>query len=396
MSTRAFAAWQLAGLTLPNRFVKAATFEGRTQGGEPSESLVAFHAGIARGGTALTTVAYCAVAPDARTFPDQIVVNEATMPGLRRLAGSVHEAGGLVSAQLAHAGSFSRLKRPLGQRSRGPSVTINDYGLLAGEPIAGAMRPQDFDAVVAQYAATAVRLMTAGFDALEIHMGHGYLLSQFISPATNRRTDAYGGSLVNRMRLPLRVLEAVRAAVGDDMPLIAKLNLDDGLPGGVHVNNSIEACNMLGAGVINAVELSGGFVSRSPMYLFRGESPLPEMIRNEPSAIFRFFFRLAGPKLFPSMPFEPLYFLEQARRVRQAVDVPLIYLGGVSSGDDVRRVLDEEGFDAVALGRTLLHDAGFVERLRADARAASGCTHCNRCVGLLDAPGGIRCTLVQG
>jgi 2,4-dienoyl-CoA reductase-like NADH-dependent reductase (Old Yellow Enzyme family) len=301
-----------------------------------------------------------------------------------------------VSAQLAHAGSFSRLKRPLGQRSRGPSVTINDYGLLAGEPIAGAMRPQDFDAVVAQYAATAVRLKTAGFDALEIHMGHGYLLSQFISPATNRRTDAYGGSLVNRMRLPLRVLEAVRAAVGDDMPLIAKLNLDDGLPGGVHVNNSIEACNMLGAGGINAVELSGGFVSRSPMYLFRGESPLPEMIRNEPSAIFRFFFRLAGPKLFPSMPFEPLYFLEQARRVRQAVDVPLIYLGGVSSGDDVRRVLDEEGFDAVALGRTLLHDAGFVERLRADARAASGCTHCNRCVGLLDAPGGISCTLVQG
>ncbi|WP_395407537.1 NADH:flavin oxidoreductase [Pseudoduganella sp. UC29_106] len=392
MTAAALQPFKLAGLTLHNRIVKAATFEGRTPGGEPGPELAAFHARFAKGGTALTTVSYCAVSPDARTFEDQLYLHEGVFGGIKALAEAVHAEGGAVSGQLAHCGGFKRNTPVEARRPLGPSGGINQYGLLSGVPLSGAMGKEDFARVVRQYGESAHLLRRAGFDALEIHMGHGYLLSQFLSPASNRRTDEYGGSLPNRMRFPLQVLAAVRAVVGDDFPILCKINLADGFDGGMTLDDCVQACRLLEQGGIDAIELSGGYVSRTPMYLFGGGgSPLPAMIRAEASSLHRLMLRLGGGKLFPSLPYRDLYFLEQARRVRDAVQVPLVYLGGASSAAHIETAL-AAGFDLVALGRALLYDPDLCRRLASEPEYQSGCTHCNGCVASMALPGGTRCT----
>jgi len=372
---------RLAGLALRNRVIKTATFEGMCPGGIPGADLAAHHARMARGGVGLTTVAYCGVSPDGLTFADQMWMHEGIFSQLRGLAEAVHREGGAISAQLAHCGFFSRTRPQNIPRPRGPSAGINQYGLFSGVPFAGAMG--------------AAVVKRAGFDAVEIHMGHGYLLSQFLSPATNRRSDAYGGSLDNRLRLPLEVLAAVREAVGEDFPILAKLNLSDGFAGGLEIDDCCYAARRLAEHGLNALVMSGGFTSRSPMYLFRGESPLAQMIPLEPNPLQRTAMKWFGGRLFSSLPYTEMYFLDQARRVRQATDMPLVYLGGVSQRDSLQRAM-AEGFDFVALGRALLRDPDLVKRVRSQGEAyANGCNHCNQCVASMALPGGIRCVLNQ-
>lgn len=388
-----FAPAHLAGLDLRNRVIKTATFEGMCPGGKPGGDLAEHHARMARGGVALTTVAYCGVSPDGLTFPDQMWMHEGIFAQLRHLASAVHREGGAVSAQLAHCGFFSRT-RPLNiPRPRGPSACVNPYGLFSGVPFSGAMTAADIRKTLDEYRAAAAFVKRAGFDAIEIHMGHGYLLSQFISPATNRRGDAYGGSLENRMRLPLEVLAVVREAVGDDFPILAKLNLSDGFKGGLEIDESCRAAQMLAANGLNALVMSGGFTSRAPMYLFRGESPLAQMIPLERNPLQRTAMKWFGGSLFASMPYAEMYFLEQARRVRQATDMPLVYLGGVSSRESLLQVM-QQGFDFAAMGRALLRDPDLVRNLQVQGDAyENGCTHCNQCVASIARPGGIRCAL---
>lgn len=390
---RSFEPFKLAGLQLRNRYVKTATFENRSPGGRVGWQLAQFHREVAAGGTALSTVAYCGVSADARTFEEELVVSEETVPALRAVADAVHAEGGAVSGQLAHCGSFSRARPTLQRRPLGPNGGINAYGLLSGVPFMGAMQADDFTRTAADYARSARLLVRqAGFDALEIHMGHGYLLSQFISQTINRRTDAYGGSLANRMRFPLQVVSAVREAVGDQVPLLAKINLSDGVPG-AGTGEAAAVAGLLERAGIDAIVMSGGLVDRSSMYLFRGESPLKQMIALEKNPAMRLAMRLAGPRGFPSMPFEPLYFREQALRVREAVRVPLAYLGGVTSGEDVARLM-RDGFDLVCIGRALLREPGMVNRMREDASYRSPCDHCNQCVSTIAHPRGTHCVRI--
>ncbi|MGH8354773.1 MAG: NADH:flavin oxidoreductase [Pseudomonas sp.] len=383
---------RLAGLSLRNRVFKTATFEGMCPGGVPGDALIAHHARLARGGVGLTTVAYCGVSPDGLTFPDQMWMHDGIFPQLQRLTAAVHAEGGAVSAQLAHCGGFSRNKPRTIPRPKGPSAGINQYGLFSGIPFTGAMTAQDIAKTLDEYAQAAAFVKRAGFDAIEIHMGHGYLLSQFISPASNKRRDAYGGALENRMRLPLEVLAAVRAAVGEDFPVLAKLNLSDGFAGGLSLEESCRAAQLLERAGLNAIVMSGGSVSRSPMYLFRGDSPLAAMVRLEKNPLQRAAMKLFGGALFPAMPYEELYFLEQARQMRQATRLPLVYLGGVSSAASMGRLM-REGFDFIAMGRALLNDPGLLERVRGEQTHRSACTHCNLCVASMALPGGVRCAL---
>ncbi|WP_435605775.1 NADH:flavin oxidoreductase [Pseudomonas knackmussii] len=390
---KVFGPARLAGLQLRNRVIKTATFEGMCPGGMPGADLAEHHARMARGGVGLTTVAYCGVSPDGLTFADQMWMHEGVFAQLRHLTAAVHREGGAVSAQLAHCGFFSRTKPLNIPRPRGPSACINQYGLFSGVPFSGAMGAADIRKTLDEYRAAAAFVKRVGFDAIEIHMGHGYLLSQFISPATNRRSDAYGGLLEKRMRLPLEVLAAVREAVGDDFPILAKLNLSDGFKGGLEIEESCRAAQLLAAGGLNALVMSGGFTNRAPMYLFRGESPLAQMIPLERNPLQRTAMKWFGGSMFASMPYEELYFLEQARRMRQATDMPLVYLGGVSSRDSLAQAL-QEGFDFVAMGRALLRDPDLVRNLQAQGEHyENGCTHCNQCVASIARPGGIRCAL---
>lgn len=383
---------QLGALRLRNRIFKAATYEGMSPGGVASPKLESLHRDVARGGTALTTVAYCAVSPDGRTFADQLFLRPESLAPLRALTTTVHAEGGLAGLQLAHAGFFSKLRRSDGSPPRGPSATFNAYGTGAGLPWAGAMTIADIRAVIQAFADSARVARDLGFDALELHLGHGYLLSQFLSPATNRRTDDYGGNLRNRARLPLEVVRAVRDAVGSDVALLAKINLDDGFKGGATVEDAVELSRALEhQGALDALVLSGGFTSRSAFYLLRGGLPLGELAAAQKTALERISMRVAGPFLVKPYPFTPRFFAPLARQIRDAVQMPLVALGGHLTRDDLRDARDD-GFDFIALGRALIADPDLPERMSAGEMERSRCVSCNRCIPQADL-GGVRCVL---
>lgn len=382
---------RLGALQLRNRIVKTATYEGMTPHGAPSPALVKHHVDLARGGVGMTTVAYCAVSPNGRTFAEQMWMRDAILPALAELTSAVHAEGAAVSLQLGHCGYFSRNSELPGGRSLGPSRRINEYGLLAGVPLSRAMDEGDLAATASDFAAAAARAKGAGFDAVEIHFGHGYLLSQFLSPSTNRRRDRYGGTLENRLRFPMEALAAVRGAVGPEFPVIVKTNLRDGFRGGLELEEAVVVCQTLEAAGVAAIELTGGFTSRTPFYLFRGRAPLKEMIEVEKSRLQRVVLRLFGPGVIRSYPFEELFFLPLARRIRQEVRVPLILLGGALSTENLETAM-REGFDFVAMGRALIADPDLVDRMTEGRAERSRCNSCNKCVAEMDRDG-VRCVL---
>lgn len=382
----------LGSLNLRNRILKTATFEGLTPHGVPSPALRKHHVDLARGGVGLTTVAYCAVSPNARTFAEQMWMREEVLPALSELTAAVHAEGGAVSLQLGHCGYFSRNSELPGGRSLGPSRRLNEYGLLAGVPLSRAMTEADLVQTASDFALAAARAKGAGFDAVEVHFGHGYLLSQFLSPAVNKRCDAYGGPLENRLRFPMQVIANVRSAVGPDFPVIVKTNLHDGFRGGLELDDAVAVCRALECAGVAAIELTGGFTSRTPFYLLRGPAPLKEMIEVEKSRLQRLVLRWFGPGIIRGYPFEQLFFLPMAKKVRESVGIPLILLGGALSTENLETAM-REGFDFVAMGRALIADPDLVLRM-ADGRAErSRCTSCNKCVAEMDRGGGVRCVL---
>jgi len=391
---RALTPITLADLRLRNRVIKTATFEGMSPGGVPSAKLVEHHVALARGGVGMTTLAYCAVSPHGRTFADQLVMSAELVEQLRPLTEAVHAEGAAAAIQLGHCGGFSK---DLEQRRHsppgplGPSRAINLYGVLSGLVFTKKMGPAELDAVVEQFAIAAARAREAGFDAIELHLGHGYLLSQFLSPAINRRRDQYGGSLDNRLRLPLRVVRAVREAVGPRVPILCKTNLRDDIRGGLEVDESIEIARALEREGVDALVLSGGIVSKSAFYLLRGDRPLREMIAVENKPAQRMALRLFGPQVIAAHPFEELFFLPLARQVRAAVNMPLCLLGGIVSRDNLETAM-AEGFELAAMGRALIENPNFVRDLEAGLVTRSACTHCNVCVAEMDR-GGVRCVL---
>lgn len=378
---------RIGPLTLRNAFVRTAMSEGMSPGGRVSDALVAHHAAMARAGVALTTVAYGAVQPTGRTFDDQLLVTEDG--GLDALAAAVHAEGGAVSLQLTHCGGFS--KTPGQGAPLGPSSGWNPYGLAYGVPRIRAMTEDDMAETAAAFARAAVVARDAGIDAIELHCGHGYLLSQFLSPVINRRRDAYGGSLEHRLCFPLQVVEAIKDAVGDDLALLAKMNLADGVRGGSEVEDAIVIAQAFAAAGVHALVPSGGLVQRSAFFLMRGDVPIQAMARVESSALQRVSIRAFAPFLVRPWPYTPAFFFDASQQVQQAVDIPVGLLGGVDSADVVDRALDA-GFAFVVMGRALLADPDFIARFGAGERITSRCTHCNLCVATFD-DGGVRCVL---
>jgi 2,4-dienoyl-CoA reductase-like NADH-dependent reductase (Old Yellow Enzyme family) len=381
---------RIRGLALRNRLIKSATFEGKSDGGVPSPELMRLHERIGEGGVAMTTLAYCAAEADGRIHENQLYMHEGIRPELEELIGRVHATGAKVSGQLGHCGHFSKNRAFQGRRPLGPSRQINPLGLTAGLPFAGAISVAEIRERVAAFARAAAFMADVGFDAIEIHFGHGYAISQFISPRTNRRTDAYGGPLANRMRFGLEVLEAVRAAVGDDFPLLGKISMTDGVRGGTTVDDAVEIAGMLEAGGLDVIICSGGTSSMNPMLLFHGDSLLEGLLAQEKSRIMRLGMRMAGDRMFRHYPYRETYFLDSARRIRDRVQCGVCYIGGVCTGESIRRVMDA-GFDFIQLGRGLIYDPDFPKRVAEDPDHVNGCSHCNRCATLIDAPGGILC-----
>jgi len=387
---RCFSEANINGLTLRNRLIKAATFEGKSPDGIPSDSLISLHERIGQGGIGMTTLAYCAAESDGRLQRDMVYMHEGVRPELQRFIATLHATGARVSGQLGHCGAFTKNEEFSGGRPLGPSAGWNTLGLMHGLGRVAEMTTAQIAERVAVIGRAAAFMKDVGFDAIEIHFGHGYGISQFISPKTNKRKDDYGGSLHNRMRFALEVLAEVRAQVGDDYPLLGKISMTDGVPGGVTYEESVEIAALLEAGGIDVIICSAGTSSMNPMLLFHGDSLVPGLIEHEKSALMRIGLRLAAPFMFKRYPYEELYFLEHARAIRDRVQCGVCYIGGVCDNDSIRTVM-QEGFDFIQLGRALLYDPDMPIHAAAQPDYRNGCSHCNRCATLIEAPGGIQC-----
>jgi 2,4-dienoyl-CoA reductase-like NADH-dependent reductase (Old Yellow Enzyme family) len=366
-------AW-LGPVELRNRVIKAATFEGMTPHGLVTDELIEFHLRPVRGGAGMTTVAYCAVSPEGRTDRHQIWMRPEAVPGLRRLADAVHAEGAAVSAQIGHAGPVAN---PVSNRlpALGPSRRPSPLGLRMIKAASAA----DLHRITRAHAEAALVARDAGFDAVELHFGHNYLVSSFFSPRLNRREDRFGGSLANRARLARDIARAVRDAAGGQLAIIAKLNMDDGVPGGFWLDESVQVARWLEAdGSVDALELTAGSSLLNPMYLFTGDAPVREFAAQFPAPA-RVAIRLAGSRFLRSYPYQEAYLLDRARQFRAALTMPLILLGGITRKQTMDLAM-AEGFAFVAMARALLREPDLLRRIQADPGARSLCIHCNKCM----------------
>jgi len=376
-----FSPAKLGPITLRNRTIKAATFEGRTPDALVTDDLIAYHRAPAAGGVGMTTVAYCAVSPGGRTDGKQIWMRPEAVPGLRRLTDAIHAEGAAVSAQIGHAGPVAD--------SRSNKATalapVRFFNPIAMKFAKRATR-EDIDAVTAAHADAARYAIDAGFDAVEIHLGHNYLASSFLSPLINRRTDEFGGSLANRAKVARGVAMAVRAAVEKDGPapiaVTAKMNMADGVRGGINIDEALQTAKWLqDDGGLDAIELTAGSSLMNPMYLFRGDAPLKEFAATFAPPL-RWGMLMTGKKFLREYPYHDAYLLNDARQFRKELTLPLILLGGVTNRETMDLAM-AEGFDFVAMGRALLAEPDLINRIAADGDAHSVkslCDHCNKCM----------------
>ncbi|WP_107706019.1 NADH:flavin oxidoreductase [Nocardioides allogilvus] len=378
---------KLGPLTLRNRVIKAATYEGLSHKARVTQDLIDFHVGYAAGGVGMTTVAYCAVAREGRTDRHQILWTDEAMPGLRRLTEAVHAHGAAVSAQIGHGGPVASPKAN-GLPALSPTKHFHSTSLSWAQEASVA----DLTRITEAHAEAARRAIDAGFDAVEVHLGHNYLASSFLSPKINHRTDGYGGSLENRARFAREIMRAVRDAVGDKIAIIAKMNMDDGVPGGFWLDEAIPVAQWLEAdGSLDALELTAGSSLLNPMYLFKGDAPLKEFADVMPQPI-KLGVKLVGKRKLKAYPYTDAYLLEDSRQIRAAVKLPMILLGGITTKSVMDLAMDE-GFEFVAMARALLREPDLVNRIEKDASTPSLCNHCNKCMPTNFT--GTRCVLVQ-
>lgn len=373
-----FTPYKLGPIELRNRTIRSAAFEGMGRNNGPTEELFNYHRAVAKGGIGMTTVAYAAVCRSGISFDSQLWMREEIVPELKRLTDAVHAEGAKASIQLGHCGNMTH-RRTCGQMPIGASSGFNLYSPTFHRK----MNQKDIDEVVKAYG-DAVRLaMKAGFDAVEIHAGHGYLISQFLSPYTNHRHDRYGGSLDNRMNFMRECIREVVKAADGKIAVTAKLNTRDGFRGGQEVDELIEVAKELRRLGVDAITLSGGFVSRAPQYVMRGEFPTKAIAHYLPASQWwlKICLYIGSWAVCPTVTFKHLFFMEDALKFKAAMpDYPFIYVGGVTTGEDARKVL-ENGFPLFQMGRAVLEDTDFVNKLKADENHCSGCEHSNFCIG---------------
>lgn len=374
MDSLLFTPVTLGPLTLRNRSIRSAAFESMCPGNVPSPQLLDYHRSVAAGGVGMTTVAYAAVTRSGLSFDRQLWMRPEIVPGLRELTDAVHAEGAAASIQLGHCGNMSH-KSICGCLPVGASSGFNLYS----PTFVRGLRADELPEMAKAYGRSVGLAREAGFDAVEIHAGHGYLISQFLSPSTNHRKDEFGGTLANRMRFMEMVMEEVMKAAENDMAVLVKMNMRDGFRGGMELDESLQVARKLQELGAHALVLSGGFVSKAPMYVMRGEMPIRTMTHYMTCWWLKYGVRLVGKYMIPSVPFHEAYFLEDALKFREALDIPLVYVGGLVSRQKIEEVLNH-GFEAVQMGRALLNEPDFVNRMRREENARCNCRHSNYCI----------------
>lgn len=371
-----FTPGKIGPLMLRNRTIRAAAFESMCPDNAPSDMLYDYHKSVAAGGVGMTTLAYAAVTRSGLSFERQLLIRPEVIPGLRKITEAVHKEGAAASIQLGHCGNMSH-KDICGCTPISASSGINIYS----PTIVRGMKPSEIVAISKAFGHAVSMAREAGMDAVEIHAGHGYLISQFLSPYTNHRRDEYGGSLQNRMRFMKMCMDEVMKAADSDMAVLVKMNMRDGFKGGMELDETLEVARILqnecGA---QALILSGGFVSRAPMYVMRGAMPIRTLTYYMPAGWLPVCVRLFGRRMISTVPFREAYFLEDALKFRKALRIPLVYVGGLISREKIDEVLND-GFEFVSMARALLNDPAFVNHMKEDEKARCDCGHSNYCIG---------------
>ena len=365
-------------LTLRNRVIRSAAFENMAYGNSPSEDLYNYHTAVARGGVGMTTLAYASVSRSGLSFDGQLWMREEIVPGLKRITDAVHAEGAKCSIQLGHCGNMTH-RATCGCTPVGASGGFNIYS----PTFVRRLSREDIDQLVHDFGHAVNLAREAGFDCVEIHAGHGYLISQFLSPYTNHRHDEYGGSLENRMRFMRRVITRVMQEARDDMAVVVKMNMHDGFKGGMQEAECLEVARELERLGVHGIVLSAGFVSKAPMEVMRGAMPIRTMSHYMDTKKFwwlQLLLFFAGRMLIPTVPYKEAYFLEDAKKFRAAVKLPLIYVGGMVSLSKMEEVL-AAGFDGLQMARALIRDTDFVNKLHSGELTKSPCGHSNYCIG---------------
>lgn len=378
MESKIFTPCKIGPVTLRNRVIRSAAFENMAYNNSPSQDLFDYHTAVARGGVGMTTIAYAAVSRSGLSFNGQLWMRKEIVPELRKLTDAIHAEGAKASIQLGHCGNMTH-RSTCGCTPVGASGGLNLYS----PTFARALKKDQILSIVEDFGHAVQLAREAGFDCVEIHAGHGYLISQFLSPYTNRRKDEFGGSLDNRMRFMRLVINKVMEVAGDDMGVIVKMNMHDGFKSGMQEPECLEVAKELQRLGVHALVLSAGFVSKAPMEVMRGAMPLKTLAHYMDMKKFWWLkagLGIAGRQLIPTVPYKEAYFLEDAKRFRDQLSVPLIYVGGMVSKEGMEKVLDE-GFVALQVARALVHDTDFVNKIRNGECERSGCGHSNYCIG---------------
>ena len=377
MASTLFTPYQLGPITLRNRTIRSAAFENMAYGNKPSQDLYNYHTAVAKGGVGMTTVAYCSVNQSGVSFDGQLYIHDEIKEDLKRLTDGIHQQGAKASIQLGHCGNMTHFYTchcmPVGA-----STGFNLYS----PTLHRGLKKAEIKALVKDFGKAVDFCRECGFDCVEIHAGHGYLISQFLSPYTNRRTDEYGGSLENRMRFMNEVLAEVMEHAKDDMAVIVKTNMYDGFKSGLQVEDCIQVAKEIEKHKVHALVLTAGFVSKAPFVVMGGAMPIKTLVHYMNPLTFwwlRVSVRFFGHLMIPTVPFKELYFLETAKKFRQALSLPLIYVGGIMSRDNCEEALNS-GFDCVQIAHALVKDTEFVNKMQADEHYHSTCKRSNYCV----------------
>ena len=376
--SKLFTPYKLGSVTLRNRVIRSAAFESMGKDFSPTQALKDYHVSVARGGVGMTTVAYASINRSGISFNKQLWLRDEIIPSLRDLTDAVHAEGAAVGIQLGHCGNMTHWSTA----GSFPVSASNGFNLYS-PTFHRRLRKAEIAEFAKDFGKAVEVAYNAGFDSVEIHAGHGYLISQFLSPWTNRRRDEFGGSLENRMRFMKMCLEEImEAAAKTGTSVLVKHNMEDGFKSGIQIPESIEIAKEIEKYNVNGIVLSSGFVSRAPMAVMRGRIPTKTMSYymgwNE--WLQKIVVDLFGQWMIKQYDFEECFFLENAKKFRAALKGPLVYVGGLVSREGIERVLDE-GFEMVQMARALINDPAFVNKMmKGDITTRSGCDHKDYCI----------------
>jgi 2,4-dienoyl-CoA reductase-like NADH-dependent reductase (Old Yellow Enzyme family) len=353
---------EINGMKLANRFVRSATWEGMAaEDGACTPKLTDLMGQLAAGEVGMIITSHAYVLPQGQAGPWQLgIYRDELVDGLREMTRAVHARGGRIVAQIAHSGHMANPKLT-GQPALAPSAV---EGFAKTPP--QEMTTADIADVVEAFGQAARRAKEAGFDGIQLHVAHGYLLSQFLSPAFNKRQDAYGGPVENRARAALEALRRVRSEVGSDYPVLMKINSDDAVAGGVTVGDSLQAALLLQEAGVDAVEVSGGTVVSGDLSPSRGKITAEE---------------------------KEAYFRDAAKQFKGSLRVPVILVGGFRSFALAERLVSEGYADYVSMSRPFIREPGLVKRWKSGDLRPATCVSDNQCFGPGRAGEGIYCVV---